>query len=175
MSSPRNSLLFRKLIPQLRFHPSIQEKAREWLGDRNVCQVLHLRNEPDAIGHWSGNTGLERPLFQEKLHKVYQQKIRDHFQKDKFTLVLTAYKEKNPVVRWMEQEGYWVGMYRDKELSKERELAAVYDLVLATHCQELFLGACQPEIMAGSTFSFFLFHMLPDNVRKIMVDMDGIR
>lgn len=173
--TPRKSLLFRKLIPQLRFHPSIQEKARAWLGDRTVHQVLHLRNEPDAIDHWSAVAGLDRPLFQERLHAVYQQTIRGHFHKDRFTLVLTAHKENNPVVQWMEQEGYWVDKYWDKELSAERDLAAVYDLVLATHCQELFLGACQPETLGGSTFSFFLSHLLPDTVQKIMVDMDGIK
>jgi hypothetical protein len=175
--TPRQSLLFQKLIPLLRFHPSFYQKVGSWLSGRQVAHVIHLRNENDAIAHWSSLIGMGQQCFQEKLHDAYKEKIKQHIHKENLTIVLTAFKDNNPIVVWMEQEGYKVDLFRADNWETDRELSAVYDLVLATHCQDLFIGAYRNEnaVFGGSTFSFFVSNLLPDRIPRILIDFFDIR
>ena len=176
--TPRHSLLFQKLIPLLRFHSSFYEKVDRWLCGRRVSHVIHLRNENDAIDHWSSITKMAKHLFQDKLHDAYKENIQQHIHKEKLTIVLTAFKKNNPILAWMEQEGYLVDQFcMDTGEDIDREMSAIYDLVLATHCQDIFIGAYQKDsvVFAGSTFSFFISNLLPHHIPKILIDLDNIR
>ena len=175
--TPRNTLFFRKLISHLRFHPSFSDRVDQWLCGRRVAHVIHLRNENDAIDHWSSITGMDPFIFQDKLHDAYKDNIGKYIHKEKLTVVLTALKDNNPILVWMEQEGYNVDLINTEGLNMDRELSAIYDLVLATHCQDVFIGAYQKNsvVFAGSTFSFFISNLLPNHIPKILIDMDNIR
>ena len=174
--TPRHSLLFRKLIPLLRFHPSFYETVQSWLNGRRVAHIIHLRNENDAIDHWSSITGMAKHVFQDKLHDAYKENIQQYIHKEKLTVILTAWKENNPIVAWMKQEGYLADLFLTDSINTDRELSAIYDLVLATHCQDIFIGAYQKDsvVFAGSTFSFFISNLLPYHIPKILIDLDNI-
>lgn len=174
--TPRNSLLFSKLISMLRFHPVFYERVAQWLGKRTVHHVIHLRNENDAIDHWSSIAGMDPIAYQDKLHDIYKQEIGMCIEKDKLTIILTGLKENNPILAWMDQEGYKFDLFHNEETGTDRELSAIYDLVLATHCQDIFIGAYQKDsaVFAGSTFSFFISQLLPHSIHKVLIDMDNI-
>jgi len=174
-STPRSSLLFRKLISMLRFHSSFYETITEWLGERKVCNVIHLRNEDDAIQHWSTLNRLDPIIFHDKVNDIYKKHIQSHVNKDKLTIILTSKKENNPVIEWMKEEGYTMDFFIHPE-KIGREISAIYDMILASYCQDVFIGACNVENMQklGSTFSYFVHSKLPDDVKKILVDLDNI-
>lgn len=175
--TPRNSLLFHQLISHLCFHPSFSDRVDQWLRGRRVAHVIHLRNENDAIDHWSSITGMRPFIFQDKLHDAYKENIERYIHKERLTVVLTALKDNNPILVWMEQEGYNADMFHMEGAEMDRELSAIHDLVLATHCQDVFIGAYQKNsvVFAGSTFSFFISHLLPHHIPKVLIDMDNIR
>ena len=176
-NTPRNTILFKKLISLMRFHPSFYDIVSQWLGGRNVYHIIHLRNENDAIDHWSSITKMNPLVYQEKLHDAYKQHIETYIHKEKLTVILTALKENNPMIAWMEQEGYHIDYlhYQENE-SSNREILAIYDLILATYCQEIFIGVFQigTPVFAGSTFSFFVSHFLPPSVQTILIDIDHL-
>lgn len=170
-NTPRTTPLFHTLISMLRFQPCFYENVSTWLGEREPAHVIHLRNEEDAIRYWSClyGAGLE-----EKLTIMYKQNIRLYIKKDKLTIILTSWKENNPIIQWMMEEGYMLDVYKP-EKAVGREISAVYDLVLATFCRNVFIGLCNPECTdISSTFSYFISHMLPKHVHKVLIDINNV-
>lgn len=167
-NTPRTTPLFHTLISMLRFQSSFHESVSGWLGGREPAHVVHLRNEEDAIQYWSRlyDTDLE-----EKITMAYQQNIRHYIKKDRLTIILTSQKQDNPIIQWMLEEGYVLDVYKPEKVVG-REISAVYDLVLATFCKDVFIGLCNQECTEiSSTFSYFISHMLPGHVRKVLIDV----
>lgn len=174
-NTPRTTPLFHSLISMLRFQPSFYKSVSGWLGGRGLAHVVHLRNEEDAIHYWSQHYGMGPVLLEEKLMGAYKKEINTHIQKDRLTIILTFRKKDNPLIQWMKGEGYTVDVYTPDADIMGREIAAIHDLVLSAFCKDVFIGVCNPECTGfSSTFSYFISHMLPDHVQKILIDMGGM-
>lgn len=174
-NTPRLTLLFRRLMSNLRFHPSFYETVATWLGDKPIHHVIHLRNEIDAISHWSELNKMDPSLFQDKLNSIYIKNIETYIDKKKSTFVLTSRKEHNPIIEWMKQEGYNLCVCPSPHVTR-REVSAIYDMIIASYCRDVFIGAYHIDNMRmqGSTFSYFICNSLPANVQKILINMVDI-
>ena len=80
-----------------------------------------------------------------------------------------------PVVAWMKENGYKIDIYIHEE-NQDREISAIYDMVVASYCQDIFIGSAKTNnvYFNGSTFSYFIYYMLPEHIQKVMIDMEAI-
>jgi len=172
INSPKSSLLFKNLLSILRFQPSFYKKIDDWAQDKQIHNVIHVRNENDAIYHWATRNNMTEQAYERKIKEVYQHHIQTHIDKNKLTIILTGHTENNSVIEWMREEGYNFSLL--PKLETRRELCAIYDLIIALKCQDVFIGASNIKRINGSTFSFFINRLLPNNVLKVMIDIENI-
>lgn len=168
---PRRSMMFRILISMIHFRDNVIQDVKTF-GYKNRqhtqrTSVIHIRNAEDAIEKWAA----AHKDFKTMLDTKYTDAIQKAFGPEECdVIVLTENPEQNSVVEWMRQNGYHVH-YLPKP-TKERELNAICDLQMGRFCDHTFIGACNVENTSGSSFSYFLFCMMPPEVVKICIDLD---
>lgn len=146
------------------FSPSIK------LQDEKV-NVLHLRDEEDAIVFWSRINNMTLSEFSNNLAGKYCENIDTYFSVEIPIIVLTN-NLKSPVLDYLKQRGY--RYYTSEKIYPERELNAIVDLLNAQQCNNVFLGNFNLNSFTGSSFSYLIAKSL-SSVTNIMIDLDHIK
>ena len=134
--------------------------------------VLHLRDDEDALVFWSQTNNMSVPEYSRHLISKYCQLIKEHLD-PKDALIVVTNNLKSPVLDYLYQRNYHY--YTSKKMYPERELNAIVDLLNGTQCNNIFIGNYNINTHAGSSFSYILANQLPDSVKKIMIDLDNIK
>lgn len=134
--------------------------------------MIHLRNERDAIDFW-GQINFMNPIdFQTTLEKKYIGLIENFFDK-KIPLFILSMNINNSVLDYLHVHGYdWFMM--EKPFMHKRELNALCDYIASLRCNNVFIGNINPHTLKGSTFSYLVCNGLPDTVQKYGIDLDHI-
>jgi hypothetical protein len=183
---------FDELVRDLVFAPTLCRVAQRYIdvlrntssGSQNVMRiprpclpprivnVLHCRNEPDALEHWSKMNGMDVPAFEHALNSKYTALIRRYFCPCHVVVVLTYMGEANPVIQQMLCDGYTVALVPSLEW---RECSAVVDLLVgSTCCTGTFIGNVNPMRLNGSSFSYVLMTRMQRGIETVLIDLDRI-
>ncbi|MHB1952672.1 MAG: hypothetical protein ACYCOU_02900 [Sulfobacillus sp.] len=150
---------------------SLISDQRPFEGGLSRVNVLHLRDEPDAIEFWSRINGVLARDFAERLRNKYFELVEKHCSRDERLLVLSA-NDESPLLKRLSQSGfkYFVS---EKRFPSQRELNAAVDLCLAEGVGNgIFIGGIIGSAR-GSSYSYFLSKRL--RVRKqVLFDLDDI-
>ena len=168
------SLVFQsRFIDQANQHLEMVQIANP---NTTKIHVLHLRNEIDAIKHWSTINNLSEPDYQYLYENTVKKHVLENIPKGDTILILSAYVDHNPVLQYLKDEGYQCFL-REKE-SIGRELNGIVDLLIGKACTGVFIGnfIIVPSTGAqeGSTFSFTLYNQITDCEKVCMIDMDNL-
>jgi len=140
--------------------------------DKNKkINVIHLRIENDAILHWSSENNITPDDFKECLKQKYIDLIIKYISKEDETIILSS-SLSNEVVDFLNEHNY---NYRfiDKFFD-DREKNAIIDLLVSKCCNNIFIGNFNIKNNNGSSFSYYLWKHINDNVTKIYIDLDHI-
>ena len=142
--------------------------------------VLHVRNESDAMTHWAKLNDMTVDQYQLAYEMKVLSKIRAHIQKDEVNIVLTSLVENNNVIDTLKEEGFIVYVRPNIE-HLGREMNGVIDLLLGKFCNNCLLGnfhhIAKNDSYGGSTFSYVLSNQLDADAhnRHVLINMDNIR
>lgn len=164
--------ILQNIIYNKLFFTFVEDFLRPILITGKEINVLHLRVEPDALCHWSLMNKMEADIFKDYIEKKYIDLITKYLDKDSENIIL-SYSQNNSIVDFMRKSGYNIH-YIDKSLFDGRELNAVFDLLIGTACNNVFIGNFNLENLNGSTFSYYLSKVLPKEIKRIMIDLDNI-
>lgn len=149
-------------------------------GEKRV-NVLHVRNEADAMMHWAKLNNMTVDQYQLAYEMKVLTKVRTHIQKEEVNIVLTSLVENNNVIETLKEEGFIVHVRPNIE-NMGREMNGVIDLLLGKFCTNYLLGnlhySAEKKSFGGSTFSFALYNQLlsiTGKIRNLFIDMDNIR
>lgn len=172
--------LFDIFLKQLHFHSSFYGHAEEFINtiipDREdvTINVIHLRNEQDAISHWAKLNNLSENEYRQLYETKLIETVHQYFQKADKTIFLTSFVDNNPVIEQLREEGYECFVKENNE-KLGREMNGIVDLLIGQYCNQYFIGNLDTHTWQGSTFSFVLYNQLKDtNVSSIFIDIDHI-
>ncbi len=135
--------------------------------DMSKLQVIHLRNEYDALVHWSQLNKMTVNEFYCKLCEKYIMLMERHINKEDPLIFITG-RVDSQVFEHAKNKNYKF-IYFTKT-SKYREINALMDLILGKMCAKVFIGA------GGSTFSDMIHtsFKFDDRVKSYFVNLDNI-
>jgi len=137
-----------------------------------VMNVIHIRDDDDAINFW-GNINSMAPFdYREALTAKYIELIDKHFDKEIPVLVL-CYNLESPVVKHLLNNGYFI-FHNVKHPENGRETNAILDLVRAKESNGTLICNINPYNYHGSSFSYFLWKQMSATSTKICIDLDEI-
>jgi hypothetical protein len=167
--------MFEDILKNIYFHDrfdTIKKNFLQTFNDDAIINVLHLRVEPDALGHWSRQNNMSVEEFKEYLEQKYIGLIERYIKKTDDNIIV-SYSTDNPVLEYMKNNGY---KYRCTDKTQSgRELNAIVDLLISTACNNIFIGNFNLKALNGSTFSYYISTLLDTDVKRIMIDLDHIR
>ena len=168
--------MFDDIIQNIPFVPYLNTLAKDFiqpkLEDSNKINVLHLRLEEDGIQHWSKENFMDKKRFQEVICAKYIELIDKYVNKDDINIIL-SYSTENKVIEYMRNQGYKC-FFSEKQFPG-REVNAALDLIIGTHCNNVFIGNFNLENLNGSSLSYVLINRLQEkHVTKVLVDLDHI-
>lgn len=159
------------IVKNLRFNENYYSLVQQQLPERSkTFNVIHVRNEEDAIPFWSKINKMEVSEYESKLTQKYCDLVEKYFSIDDDILFLSS-RTSCPVQNILENKGYKI--VRTRKVFNRRELNAIVDLLAAELCTGTFIGSANPITATGSTFSSFIMHRLSD-VKIYGVDLDNI-
>jgi len=177
--------LFDELLAQMPFQYRFHQLANDFLKNSFQTDVLsslmeipinvmHLRLEEDAIPFWGMINRISPQEYESALVNKYIKIVEQYFDKNSTTIIVSM-KTDNPVCDYMRENGYKL-LFMDKTKVIGRELNAIVDLLISTHCNRVFVGNALPHKFNGSTFSYTIFNKLRNkpNVLKLCIDCDHI-
>ena len=132
--------------------------------------VIHIRNEDDAISHWSKQNAMDTSTFKKVLELKYTTLIEKHIPKDETLLVLT-YDLESPVIKYLNMNNYKFYMTK-KNLGREQN--AILDLLIGSKATGVFIGNFNPIQLRGSSFSYTILQLLDSKTKKVLIDLDAI-
>jgi hypothetical protein len=108
--------------------------------------------------------------FENALNKKYESCILLNITKlDEPIIVISSRVEDNPVVRMMNEMGYWI--VKCKKKREGRELNAIEDLLFA---EKYARGGCFIGCAGGSTFSSCLLSRRIHFSRSVQINLDNL-
>jgi hypothetical protein len=169
--------LFDTFLNLLYFQSEFYQKANGFmdsiLKSSSTFHVIHLRNEHDAIAHWSTMNRMSQQEYRECYETKIMNCVRKYIvSKNEPIVILSSLVEKNPVIEQLTKEGY-ILYSRNKE-PIGREMNGVVDLIIGKICNGVFIGNYNLELHQGSTFSYVLYNSLCNHTTNILIDMDHI-
>ena len=172
--TPFNDNMFEKILKNITYNHEFilkSELAIKEIDTEQKINVIHLRLEEDAIAHWSKQNNAIPNKYKEYLEKKYINIIQKYVTKTDENIILSS-SLSNGVISFLNQHNY---NYRfvDKCFS-DREKNAIVDLLISKHCNNIFIGNFNINANNGSTFSYYIWQLLNENVIKIYIDLDKI-
>lgn len=172
---PQHRSLFNHFLKNIVFKPRFYELSRlfiERLPPKKI-NILHLRNEIDAIDFWGSINCMSSDEYRERLENKYIALIQKYISLNSVT-VLATMNTNNRVIDFMRENGYEY-VFMDKSLVKGRDLNAIVDYIVSGSCTGVFIGNVNPHNFHGSTFSYGILNLLNDkDVKKVCIDTDRI-
>lgn len=168
-TDPQGWTALNHVLRQVRFHPSFYSLPYPRLFPYRHYAVVHLRNEKDAVKHWSARNNMNTTEFLNIVNTLYLHTIEKYVPSSCDIMILTAEPLNNMVIMQLQQKGRNI-LLCNKAFPKERELCAIQDLIWTT------MGNVDVLIapIKGSTFSHWLHQIVHANI-KIMYDLDNIK
>lgn len=166
---------FDKLLHHLSFNEYFESKAIDFLKTipySAKTNIVHLRNEDDAIQHWSKLNHMEPEDYKNKYETNILDAIRSHIMPHECTIFLTSFVENNPVLDVLREEQYQIYVRENENIG--RELNGLIDLHIGGKCDNVFIGNYNIETHDGSSFSHVLYSRFKKDVKCIFIDMVNI-
>lgn len=147
-------------------------KCNIGIGFGNKINVIHLRLEDDALEYWGAVNKMNKLEYKYYIESKYINLIINHIGKDNDTIIL-SYCLNNNVIEFLKNNNYKFH-FVSKQKWYGREQNAIIDILVAQHCNNVFIGNFHVNKLNGSTFSYFILQKLDDTIKKIMLDLDNI-
>ena len=177
-----NRELVDEIIVNIKFNPVLIQYSKDLMNNLNlppdtIINVIHLRNEDDAISFWGGINKMDKDNYKEVLENKYINLIQKYIQpSNNTTTIILSMNTDNNVINFMKKNNYKY-IFTEKNSVNGRELNAIIDMLLALNCNGTFIGNLNPENYYGSTFSGMLYSMFKSKtnmVRNVLIDIDHI-
>ena len=157
-----NPLLVEKFNEQLKdiqFDCSLKSNI-SYNNEKNIS-VIHLRNENDAIKHWSRMNRVNESLFQNMINDKYIHLIKKYIPIDSCIFILTSRSINNPVINQLYNLHY-KNIHLLEKKSPYREWNAAEDICMAEHMMKNRFAENKILIAPanGSTFAHWLIKKL---------------
>ena len=169
--------MFDHIISNIPFAPFLKKSVNDFLQPKIISSnqkinVLHLRLEEDAFDHWSKQNHMNKSRFQEIISNKYIDLINKHLNKEDINIIL-SFSTQNKVINYLHDQGYQY-FFCEKRFSG-REVNAAVDLIIGTHCNNIFIGNFNLEHLNGSSLSYVLWSRLKHkSITNIFIDLDHI-
>lgn len=174
-----NGPLISELLVNIRFAEKFHTLSNNFIASLTIqpgqtINILHLRNEADAIPFWGTINQMSPETYKTVLENKYIYLLEKYIDKKNLTIILST-NTANKVVDFMESHHYPF-VFCDKTLVRGREENAIVDLLNGTHCNAVYIGNVNLVTYHGSTFSFVLYKLLEDKpgIKKVLIDLDHI-
>ena len=174
-----NYLLVNDLLVNIRFKEKYHTLSNRFIHSLpmqpgQAINILHLRNEEDAIPFWGTINHMSPDTYRTVLEDKYINLIDKYIDKSSLTIILSM-NTSNKVITFMQRQQYNY-VFCDKNLVKGREENAIIDLLNGTHCNNIYIGNVNLATYHGSTFSYVLYKLLETKpgIKKILIDLDHI-
>jgi len=169
--------LFDRFLNLLSFQSEFYQKAQTFIEammkSSSTFHVIHLRNEHDAIAHWSTMNKMSPSDYRMSYETKIMNCVRKHIvSKNEPIVILSSLVEKNQVMEQLTKEGYT--LYSRNKEPIGREMNGIIDLIIGKICNGVFIGNYNLELHQGSTFSYVLYNSLCSHTTNILIDMDHI-
>lgn len=176
--SRRNLHFFNDFLKNVSFQKEYHEMAE--LFYKSVCKfnnkakinILHIRNESDAIEHWASINKMTKERFQEEYETQYIECVNDNLDKNDIHIALTSFTEHNPIIESLRLAGYRI-YCRPNNPEIGREMNAIVDLMLGLYGNSYFIGNLDPQTFQGSTFSYVLLQQMKV-VKTLLINIENI-
>lgn len=142
------------------------------IGIGEKVNVIHLRLEDDALEYWGKVNKMTKHEYKNYIENKYINLISKHIGKNDNTIIL-SYCINNNVIEFLKNNNYKFHLV-SKRKWYGREQNAIVDILVAQHCNNVFIGNFHVNKLNGSTFSYFILQKLNDTILKIMLDLDII-
>lgn len=169
-----NDNMFEKILKNITYNNDFIFKAETVIKKINTdkkINIIHLRLEQDGINHWSKENFITPNKYRSYLEEKYINLIKNYISKSDETIILSS-SLSNGVINFLNQYNYNY-KFIDK-LFNDREKNAIVDLLVSKYCNNIFIGNFNIKKNNGSTFSYYIWKCMNDNVTKIYIDLDKI-
>jgi hypothetical protein len=140
----------------------------------STINVLHMRNEDDAIEFFSRINNMDHNIFKNKLIDKYVSLIQKHIvAKENSVIIILSANPTGPVIDYLIENKYNYYIM-DKTIFNHREINAIIDLSIGKACNDVFIGNYNPHTLYGSTFSHLLSCIISNSCKKVTIDLDNI-
>jgi hypothetical protein len=165
---------YNEFIKLIRFNKPFYDVADSYLVDMKdkPLNTIHIRNESDAIVHWSEKNNMSHEEFQRTIDTKYIELIKTNLSKEDTIFVLT-YNTDSVIIKYLRENGYKFMMSEKNQ--EGREINAIIDLILGSKTTSTFIGTYNPIAMRGSSFSYVISQMMPPSARYMYIDLDFIQ
>ena len=167
---------YNHILKNIKFHPSLHNKAESIINGLTLTpkvNLIHLRNDLDALPFWGGINGMTPADFEVALNYCYISLIKQYFDISDEILVLTATPD-NVVCKYLEENGYTYH-HSDYKIEGQREVNAIVDLLMSSACTGTFIGNLNPVTKRGSTFDNPVWKRLQGGVQCVFIDLDHVQ
>jgi hypothetical protein len=169
-----NDNMFDKILKNITYNNDFILKSEVIMNGINKdkkINIIHLRLENDGIVHWSIQNNIPQDIFKAYLEKKYINLIENYVSKTDENIILSS-SLSNGVIDFLNKYNYNY-KFVDK-FYYDREKNAIVDLLVSENCNNVFIGNFNIKKGNGSTFSYYIWKMMNDNVTKIYIDLDKI-
>jgi len=161
-----------QIIKSIKFNQKFYTLAKQFIQPHIKFNIIHLRNEEDALLFWSKINNMPIPFFKDKLQNKYVTLVNKYIKKEDLTIILTS-NNNCQLINYFINNKYNIKL-TIKNFDDERELNAIVDLLVSEYCNDIFIGGINPINYHGSTFSYLIWKRLNPNTKKILFDLDRI-
>ena len=130
-----------------------------------------MRLEDDGIAHWSNMNNISKNEYKAYLEKKYINLIETYLSETDENIILSS-SLSNGVIDFLNNHNYNY-KFLDKFFN-DREKDAIVDLLVSKCCNNIFIGNFNVKNYNGSTFSYYIWKCMNDDVTKIYIDLDKI-
>ena len=175
-----NREIVEEIVSNIQFQKTYVDYSEGFIQSLNIPQdakinVMHIRNEDDAIEFWGRINGFDDlNSFKDVLEDKYIQMIDKYIDVDSYNIVLSA-NTNNRVVDHLQSKTNTSCIFTDKSRYNGREVNAMIDMIIAQNCNNIFIGGVNPETYHGSTYSGMLYSIFKNkHIKNILIDLDNI-
>lgn len=169
-----NNNMFNKILKNITYCNNFILNSKSMVNGINKdkrINVIHLRLENDGIIHWSKQNNMTPNNYKSFLEKKYINLIKKYTSNTDENIILSS-SVSNGVINFLNQHNYNY-KFIDKFFN-DREKNAIVDLLVSKHCNNVFIGNFNIKRRNGSTFSYYIWKIVDNNVTKIYIDLDHI-
>jgi hypothetical protein len=169
-----NDNMFDKILKNINYNDDFELKSEliiNKINKKNKINIIHLRIEDDAIKHWSKMNNIDHIRYKTYLEKKYIDLIKKYISKTDENIILSS-SLSNGVIDFLSNNNY--NYYYIDKFFEDREKNAIVDLLVSKYCNNIFIGNFNIKNRNGSTFSYYIWQLLNENVSKIYIDLDKI-